>query len=62
MEEIPMDHVSMPEFRGFKFILDARCTFTGWVEAVAVRTGSSKEVIKFLEEKIVTLDLFPIQL
>jgi hypothetical protein len=29
IEKIGMDHVSMPEFKGFKYILDARCTFTG---------------------------------
>ena len=50
MTEISMDHVFMDGTSEMKYLLDARCNFSGWIEARPVPTTSATHVISFLED------------
>ena len=50
--EWAIDFVVMPRAQGKRYILDARCTFSGWAEAVPTRQATGKEVVKFLQSLI----------
>jgi RNase H-like domain found in reverse transcriptase/Integrase zinc binding domain/Reverse transcriptase (RNA-dependent DNA polymerase) len=53
MEEVALDHVHiMKEGTTGRYLLNARCTFSGWVEARVVADTSAKHVVDFLEEEV----------
>ncbi|KAJ1509653.1 hypothetical protein HMI56_006684 [Coelomomyces lativittatus] len=52
MQELSMDHMFLGPHKRFTHLIDLRCNFSGWSEALAVPSESSKHVLRFLEEEI----------
>ena len=48
MVEVAIDHVNIEGKSKFPYLLVARCTFSGWIEAFPTKTTESKKVIKLL--------------
>ena len=53
MSEVALDHVFIMNDGGRgKYLINARCTFSGWVEAMITEDTSAAAVVKFLEKEV----------
>lgn len=52
MEKLHFDTQYLPPDNGYRYLLEARCDLTGWVEAKPVKKLSSKAMVKFAQSII----------